>query len=137
MVLKSRLTPPDWSADGDPEKEALCRKFALPTKNDPDADTDPFFYDMEEAVHVCNGTYSGVVCPFRRSCLVNSLVNNEGNGAWGGLLPVQRKWVRRQRHHEDPEQRITMAQWEYPEEWLHRVPPPEFFEEEEDAKEDA
>lgn len=131
MVLKSRLPPVDWSANGDPDREALCRKFPLP--DDHDVSKDPWFHDMEEAAHVCNGTYSDVVCPFRDRCLHRALVNNEGNGVFGGLLPVQRKWIRRE------SQVIPRALWDLPREWRHKVPSLEFFEESDepaDAEED-
>jgi hypothetical protein len=121
MVLKSRLPPVDWSADGDPDREALCRKFPLPDDND--VSKDPWFHDMEEAALICNGTYSGVVCPFRSRCLHRALVNNEGSGVFGGLLPIQRKWVRKN---------VPKVDWEYPDEWLETVPPLEFFEESDD-----
>lgn len=128
MVLKSRLLAPDWSADGDTEREALCRKFPLP--DDHDVSKDPWFHDMEEAREICNGTYSNVVCPFRMGCLHRALVNNEGYGVFGGLLPIQRKWVRRN---------IPKDQWYDPRTWYLRVPSLEFFEESDepaDAEED-
>lgn len=126
MVLKSRLLAPDWSADGDPDREALCRKFPLP--DDHDVSKDPWFHDMEEAATVCNGDYSKVVCPFRNSCLHRALVNNEGYGVFGGILPIQRKWVRRN---------IPKDQWYDPRKWRALVPNLEFFEEESDETADA
>lgn len=132
MVLKSRLLAPDWSAGGDEDREAKCRKFPLPTKNDPDEFTDPFFYDEEEARHVCNGTYDGRLCPFRRGCLHRALVNNEQAGTFGGLTTEQRRWVRRhsrlpKKDSGDPmpEPFIHQLDWDRPEVWLHLVPEPE------------
>lgn len=134
MVLKSRLPMPDWSASNHPEREALCRKFPLP--DDHDVSKDPWFHEMDEAVAICNGTYSGVICPFRERCLHLSLVNNEGYGVFGGFLPIQRKWIRRNRFGVDP--LIPPSTWDVSEEWRSIVPPPEFFEEddEEDAAEE-
>lgn len=129
MVLKSRLPAPDWSADGDEERDAKCRHFPVPTQHDVTPDTDPFFYDMEEAAHICNGTYDNRVCLFRNRCLHIALVNNEGAGVFGGLLTIQRRWVRKN---------INRVEWPEPNEWRHEVPPLEFFEEddEEDAEEE-
>jgi len=130
MVLFSRLPAPDWSAGENPAKEALCRKFPLP--DDHDVSKDYWFHKMDEAVEVCNGTaYDGApICPFRDECTHIALTNNEQSGVFGGLWPRQRKWIRR-------ESGIKKADWEFPSEWRHTVPPIEFFDddEEEDAEE--
>lgn len=120
MVLRSRLPAPDWSANEDPEFEAKCRKHPLPTNHN--VDDDAWFHDMEEAAAICNGTYDGRVCPFRDQCLHIGLVNNEQFGVFGGLLPVQRRWVRREN------EEIPRDQWSQPEDWLHKVPSLEYFE---------
>lgn len=130
MVLKSRMEMPDWSANNEPEYEALCRKFPLP--DDHDVSKDPWFHDMEEATQICNGTYSGRVCPFRQRCLHLALVNNEGYGVFGGFLPIQRKWIRRNRFDPEGEFYFPPTIWNVSEEWRSLVPPPEFFEEDED-----
>lgn len=124
MVLKSRLLAPDWSADGDPEKEAKCRKFPLPTKNNPSPDTDPFFEDDEEAQHICNGTYDKSICPFRNRCLEIALVNNEQAGMFGGMTVLQRRWIRRQSKRDDPrpDPWIDRSDWWQPDTWRHLVP---------------
>lgn len=90
---------------------------------------DPWFHDMEEAAEICNGTWSNVVCPFRMGCLHRALVNNEGYGVFGGLLPIQRKWIRRN---------IPKDQWSDPRMWFLRVPSVAVLEEEQaaDAEED-
>lgn len=140
MVLKSRVPAPDWSANENPHREAKCRKHPLPTKNDPNADNDPWFFDEEEAAHVCNGTYDGRVCPMREVCLYGALVNNEQAGVWGGFLTVQRRWIRKQREAEDDNERIYRDDWEYSEQWRDRVPDLEYFDELErlaDAEEDS
>jgi hypothetical protein len=131
MVLKSRLPPVDWKAGGNKEREAKCLKHPLPTNHEVNADTDPFFYDEEEAAHICNGTYDNKVCPFREKCLHRALVNNEQSGTFGGFTVEQRRWIRR------PINGISRFDWE-PEkqaEWRDLVPPPEFFTEEQDADE--
>lgn len=112
MVLKSRLRAPDWSADGNPDREAKCRKHPLPTNHVVNADTDPFFLDQEEAAHVCNGTFDQKVCPFRARCLYGALVNNEQDGTWGGFTTEQRRWIRRQRYVKAPEVVIYPDDWE-------------------------
>lgn len=123
MVLKARVLAPDWSADGNPDAEAKCRKHPLPTNHEVNADTDPFFYDEEEAIHICNGTYDQKVCPFRRSCLHRALVNNEQAGAFGGFTTEQRRWIRRNRD------LIPRDSWGDSDRWRWIVPSPEFFEE--------
>lgn len=127
MVLKSRVRAPDWSAHGDTDKEAKCRKHPLPTNHDPNAESDPWFYAEQEGAKVCNGTLDGRVCPFRDPCLYGALVNNEQSGVWGGLITIQRQWVRRQRA-EDSQTPIHREAWDDPEQWLHLVPTPAFFE---------
>jgi hypothetical protein len=128
MVLKSRVPSPDWGAGEDPDKEAKCRKFPLPKNHQ--IEDDPWFHDMEEATPVCNGDYDGIVCPFREFCLYRALVNNEQFGVFGGLLPVQRRWIRRE---------IPRDEWDESEKWRDRVPSLEYFEELEraDDEEDA
>lgn len=115
MVMISRMSLPDWSADDDTEKEAKCRKHPIPSRSTIRAEwyanteeeitdkelqnavelADPFFYDEAEAAHICRGTYDGKVCPFRNNCLEIALVNNESVGTFGGLTTLQRKWVRK------------------------------------------
>lgn len=124
MVMISRMSLPDWTADDDPENEAKCRKHPIPSRdeikeqiNQADPENakelddpawlsnkelqnavelaDPFFYDEPEAAHVCAGTYDGKVCPFRGHCLEIALVNNESVGTFGALTTLQRKWVRK------------------------------------------
>lgn len=123
MVLKSRVLAPDWTAGGNPEKEAKCRKVPLPSNHDVNADTDPFFYDEPEARHVCNGTYDGYVCPFRQVCLYRALVNNEQAGTFGGMTTEQRRWIRRNRD------LIERENWVQSDGWRWIVPEPEYFEE--------
>lgn len=131
MVLKSRVHAPDWSANGDTDKEAKCRKHPLPTKHD--TENDPWFYDEIEAASICNGDYDNKVCPFRQTCLHISLVNNEQSGVFGGLLPIQRRWIRK-----NPEQ-IEKFDWPYSEKtkwatgWRDLVPSVEFLEAEAEA----
>lgn len=144
MVLKSRVLAPDWSAGGNEERDAKCRHTPLPTKNDPDEFTDPFFYDEEEARHVCNGTYDGVLCPFREICLYRALVNNEQAGTFGGLTYEQRRWVRRHSRlpkpgslDELPEPFILASTWSQPALWRHLVPEPEDLELAEEDADDA
>lgn len=120
MVLKSRRLAPDWSANEDPLQEAKCRKHPLP--HDHDVTKDPWFHDMETASQVCNGTNDGKPCPLRAACLEMALVNNEQAGVFGGLLPVQRRWIRRNR-------RLPRGMWALSEHWRHTVPPLEYFEE--------
>lgn len=127
MVLKSRVEAPDWSASENPAKEAKCRKHPLPTHHD--IENDPWFHDMEEAAHVCNGTYDGVVCPFRQVCLYMALVNNEQSGVFGGFLPVQRRWIRRQKDAEVESERIFRDEWDESDLWRSVVPSLEYFEE--------
>ena len=93
MVLRSRVSAPDWSAGDDPDREAKCRKHPLPT--DHREQDDPWFSQERDAVHICNGTYDDKVCPMRDSCLHRALVNNEQYGVFGGLMVVQRRWIRR------------------------------------------
>ena len=95
MVLRSRVVAPDWTAGGDKDKQAKCLWFPLPTHNDVNADTDPWFYDYEQAQAVDLGTYDGKVCPMLSQCLHISLVNNDQVGVWGGMYPIQRKWIRK------------------------------------------
>jgi hypothetical protein len=124
MVMISRMSLPDWTANDDPEKEAKCRKHPIPSRDEikerinrenPESDrpsddpswltdkelqnavemADPFFYDEPEATAICRGTYDGKGCPFRNICLEIALVNNESVGTFGGLTTLQRKWVRK------------------------------------------
>lgn len=121
MVLRSRVEAPDWTANGDPEAEAKCRRFPLPSREHGRTE-DPFFDDEDpEATHVCNGTYDGVVCPFRATCLYHGLINNAQHGIWGGTMPVQRQWVRR---------KISKIAWDNPM-LFDRIPPLDQFEPEE------
>jgi hypothetical protein len=88
-----RLNAPEWDGGGNPDKEATCRKFR------PTREHDDFFGDgtgeESEAKHVCNGTYTGRVCPLREQCLQFALVNNEHYGVWGGLTVLERAYIRR------------------------------------------
>jgi len=124
MVLRARLRAADWGAGGNPDKEAKCRKHPLPKDHDVNPDTDPFFYDEEEASHICNGTYDDKVCPFRARCLEWGLINNDQHGTFGGLVTIQRRWVRRNR--ED----IPRDTWDDSDAWRDQVPPVSFFSEE-------
>lgn len=98
MVLKSRVLAPDWGANEDPEKEAKCRKHPLPSIEEGRPD-DPWFgigdTNEREAAEVCNGEWDNRVCPFRTGCLSRALVNNEQFGTFGGLLTIQRRWIRK------------------------------------------
>jgi hypothetical protein len=88
-----RVNAPEWDGGGNPNKEALCRKFR------PTRDHDDFFGDgtgeESQAQHVCNGTYTGRVCPLREQCLSFALINNEHYGVWGGLTVLERAYIRR------------------------------------------
>lgn len=121
MVLRSRVyVPPSfWSADEDPEREAKCRKFPLPSNHEVTPETDPFFMDEEEATDICNGTWDNKVCPFRQFCLYRALVNNEQWGASGGMTAEQRRWIRRNR------ELIPRESWDINDAWRHLVPSPE------------
>lgn len=99
MVLFSRVEAPDWTADGDPEFEAKCRKLPRPRYKQ-----DPFFDDEDAAMAVCNGwdtdaSYenAGQVCPLRHECLAFALINHEGSGIWGGMLLHDRMIMKRNR----------------------------------------
>jgi len=120
MVLKSRRLAPDWSANEDRLREAKCRKHPLPM--DHNVHEDPWFHDMEAAAQICNGTNDGKVCPLRAACLDMALINNEQAGVFGGLLPIQRRWIRRH-------QRLPKETWNLSELWRQIVPPLEYFEE--------
>lgn len=140
MVLKSRVKAPDWSADGNTEKEAKCRKHPLPKDNVCNAETDPWFYAEEEAARVCNGDDDQRVCPFRQACLYGALVNNEQSGVFGGLTTRQRRWIRKQRKG-DPEGALGLTdepiwedQWADSDEWRHKVPTTEELKEMEDEE---
>src|SRR6516225_6984713 len=87
MVLKLRQASPDnrWS-------RAKCLSVDI-LKDDPFFSEDPV--DQEEAVHFCNGTVDGTMCPIRDACLNFALVNNEEYGVWGGMSALSRRAVRR------------------------------------------
>jgi len=122
MVLKSRLIAPDWAEAG-----AKCLKHPLPSREAGNMD-DPFGNGEPESLPICNGDYDKQVCPARDQCRFFGLINNEQAGTWGGLLLVQRQWVRRH---------VRKEIWDQPELWLHKVPPiEEFVPEEDDAEED-
>lgn len=72
---------------------------------------DPFFDDQEEAIHLCNGTYDGVVCPIREKCLTYALANNEKFGVWGGMSELGRKAMRRKFPHRKGKD--TPKQWRH------------------------
>lgn len=83
MVLRLRLEVPDnW-------RKAKCRSLVHKTGED------PFFDDEDEAIHMCNGTYDGQICPIRHECLLFALTNNCSAGVWGGTMPVTRKALRK------------------------------------------
>jgi hypothetical protein len=88
-----RINAPEWDGGGNPNKEASCRKFR------PTREHDDFFGDgtgsESQAKHICNGTYTGTVCPLREQCLEFALVNNEHYGIWGGLNVLERAYIRR------------------------------------------
>jgi hypothetical protein len=88
-----RINAPEWDGGGNPDKEASCRKFR------PTREHDDFFGDgtgsESQAKHICNGTYTGTVCPLREQCLEFALVNNEHYGIWGGLNVLERAYIRR------------------------------------------
>lgn len=86
MVLKSRDVPVDWSAQDNPFKEALCRKYPSPLHQH-----DPWFDDPIEAMAICNGDSGGPVCPMRQRCLKRAMLNNERWGIWGGMYAHDRK----------------------------------------------
>lgn len=134
MVLKSRVEAPDWTAGGNPDREAKCRKHPLPTNHNVNAETDPFFYDEAEARHICNGEYDDYVCPFREECLERALINNEQSGTFGGFTVLQRRWIRRNKD------LLPRDLWAYSDSWRWIVPSPEHLESIEagdDADEDA
>jgi hypothetical protein len=116
MVLKSRRRSPDWSADGDRELEAKCRRFEV------QRDRDPWFDDEEQAVEICRGSSDGVECPMRAKCLGMALVNNEQFGVFGGFHLVQRRWIRKH---------FALHEWAYPNpinpNLFDKVPPLSFF----------
>jgi hypothetical protein len=91
--MRLRIPAPNWDGGGNPAKEASCRLFP------PTRERDDFFGDgegdMEDAKHVCNGTYTQRVCPIREQCLQFALVNNEHYGVWGGLDALERAYIRR------------------------------------------
>lgn len=123
MVLKSRVRAPDWSADGNPDREAKCRKHPLPKDNVCNADTDPWFFAEEESALVCNGTLDGRVCPFREVCLYGALENNETAGTFGGMTTRQRRWIRKQSKDRtvlDPD--FRRDRWPESDDWRHKVP---------------
>jgi hypothetical protein len=119
MVIQARITPPDWTdAEGGGEEGARCRKF-IPSR-DPDGvvRNDTWYQEAEEALPVCNGDYIGTVCPMRRSCLYQSLVNNDHHGVWGGLTGPQRRWIRRN---------IPRERWTDDKLLRELVPAPDYF----------
>lgn len=91
--MRLRVNAPEWDGGGNPEKEASCRKFR------PTREHDDFFGDgtgnQYQAKQICNGTYTGRVCPLREQCLQFALVNNEHYGVWGGLIALERAYIRR------------------------------------------
>lgn len=104
MVMRLRIPAPHWeSVSG--SQDAKCLKF--PGKRE----FDPWFDDMDEARHICNGTFDDRVCPIREQCLLFALVNNEHEGVFGGTLPEQRHDLR-QRHKRKTRGPIP-AQWRF------------------------
>lgn len=89
MVLFSRDSVVEWTGETDPAKRALCLDFPAPTPG-----ADPWFQGADEAVHICNGTSGGPICPVRERCLKRALINNERWGVWGGLLHHDRKRIK-------------------------------------------
>lgn len=83
MVLRLRIEAPgEW-------RNAKCRGLVHITGED------SFFDDEEQAIHFCNGTYDGELCPIRHECLLFALTNNCSLGVWGGTMPVTRKALRK------------------------------------------
>lgn len=96
MVLQTRLSPPDWTDDpGGGLDGARCRVFIISRDPDGIVRNDAWFQEAEEALPVCNGDYIGTPCPMRRDCLLQSLMNNDQSGVWGGMTTNQRRWIRR------------------------------------------
>lgn len=92
MVMRLRIPAPRWFNDDHPEKEAHCSKFPI------SREYDPWFgigESMDEAMDVCNGVTSGVVCPIRDKCLKFALTNNCSDGIWGGMYEHDRTALRR------------------------------------------
>jgi Transcription factor WhiB len=90
MIL--RTNQPDFSGGGNPAKAGHCLRTKVTR------DYDPWFGvgdSMDEAVKICNGTYSGIVCPQRNDCLIWSLINNEAHGIYGGMYEDDRTQLRR------------------------------------------
>ena len=106
--MRLRTPAPEWETERG-VKDGLCRKFP----SDPVTKFDPWFDDMEESEQICNGKSGGPVCPIRHQCLIFALVNNEHYGVWGGLLPEQRHWLRKnykhKKHKPPPEWRYENA----------------------------
>lgn len=98
MVMILRIPAPRWHGDGDPEKEAHCYSFPVRRDYDPwfGIQDDKFSVDTQnEAMDICNGVSSGVVCPQRHECLIFALKNNNGDGIWGGMHEEDRTFMRR------------------------------------------
>lgn len=121
MVMKLRIPAPAWDGGGDPEKEALCHKFK------PTSEHDDFFGDgpeasQAEAKNICNGTYTGRVCPQREQCLLFALVNNEHYGVFGGLYALERAYIRRFVPKEDWSFASAPTREQLEEVWPDRIP---------------
>jgi hypothetical protein len=87
MVL--RIPAPHWEGPSG-TLDARC----IPFKGN--SDFDPWFDDMEESRHICNGFDDGRgACPIKAKCLKFALINNEHNGVWGGTVPAQRHYIRK------------------------------------------
>lgn len=120
MVLQTRVSPPDWTDDaGGGEAGARCRLFTIGRDSDGIVRNDSWFQEAEEALPVCNGDWIGTPCPMRRSCLFQSLMNNDQSGVWGGMTVPQRKWIRRN---------VEKDLWRDDDHLREVTPPPEYFE---------
>lgn len=99
--MKLRTQSPRWFNEDNPERQAKCVDFPADSKYDPwygsVEDKEDLVEEMEEAAHICHGTYDGVQCPLLQHCLEFAMVNNERYGVWGGTLPEERAQLRKER----------------------------------------
>lgn len=87
MVMILRTNQPEFAARG-----ANCVRTKV------SREYDPWFGigdSIDEAVKICNGTDSGIVCPVRHDCLIWALKNNEASGIYGGMYEDDRTRLRR------------------------------------------
>lgn len=79
--------------------KCLGMHIVPPTEDDEgnilDVGHDPFFVEQDEALHICNGTEDGIVCPVREECLLYALTNNCREGVWGGTSELGRRAMRK------------------------------------------